>query len=134
MRRTILLVLTCAAVAVTAGCSDGPPSRHEVVQQTCQRLRLLAEPYSVRAPEPPFGLLRPTDPAREWRQDGEAMEQAATRLEGLDLRVDLAGRWAALGRYLIATSRHPETYDTAAVEAELYPADGGCSDAVEETV
>lgn len=43
-------------------------------------------------------------------------------------------RWVALAEYLIETSRDPEEDDIDAASRLLYPAEGICSDAVEEAV
>ena len=137
VRRTILTLLSCLAVAMSGGCSDDAPlTEIRAVHKACRELRSLAEPYALNAETPPFALVRPTNSPQQWREDGESLVQAAKPLAdigGTRLR-DRADRWVIFGEYLIETGMDPNAYDTDAVAERLYPADGGCSDAIEEAV
>lgn len=138
VRRTSLTLLSCVAAAAMSACT-GQATELETARKACRELSALAEPYSMQSETAPFDLLRPTNPPRQWREDAEAMKEAAEPLldfDGTEVShsrlPEFGRRWVALAEYLTRSSRDPERYDIDVASGLLYPAEGICSDAIEE--
>lgn len=130
----MLTLLAGASVVVSVGCTGSPSTELETARKACRELSALAEPYARQAAIPPFDLLAPTTAPEQWRKDAQALTEAAAPLKefGGTRLPEFGQRWDAFAQYLVRTSRTPDRYDVDAAARLLYPAQGICSDAIEE--
>lgn len=137
-RRTILVLLSCVAMATSSGCTR-QASEYETATKACRAFEALVRPYSVQSTSDASQLLRPATSPEQWREDANEMKDVAGPLlafEGEEFDVqrlaEFGQRMVMLADYLITTSESPDEYDTDVAAGLVYPAEGICSDAIEE--